>query len=247
MERTKHSALLAAMLVVFAVFATGCFRPASTDDFQQPTVRSNEGAPGPTMTIPPLATDTLSGEATVPPIIGTATALAATYQAQSSAAPAGPTQPPGEPGGAAGEAEGDAGEPADGDALPPTPTQLPIGPMAEGCTYIIGRGETLFSLAQRWGTTVNEIAALNGISNPNAVAAGTELRIPGCEDGQSMGVTQPEAGTSGGGQTYIVKAGDTVFGIARQFGLQAQDIINANPALQANPDQLTVGQELVIP
>ncbi len=46
--------------------------------------------------------------------------------------------------------------------------------------YTIVRGDTLSELASRYNTTVNEIATLNNISNPNLIYAGDIIRIPNC-------------------------------------------------------------------
>jgi LysM repeat protein len=45
-------------------------------------------------------------------------------------------------------------------------------------TYTVQSGDSLWSLARRWGTTVDEIADLNGISDPAAIRIGDILRIP---------------------------------------------------------------------
>lgn len=47
-------------------------------------------------------------------------------------------------------------------------------------------------------------------------------------------------------ETYSVRSGDTVLGIAVQFNLQPETIQWANPALEANPDMLRIGDRLVI-
>lgn len=47
-----------------------------------------------------------------------------------------------------------------------------------GTTYKIQQGDTLSSIAKRYGTSVNELASANGISNPNLIAAGKTLTIP---------------------------------------------------------------------
>ncbi|MCZ7547509.1 MAG: LysM peptidoglycan-binding domain-containing protein [Anaerolineae bacterium] len=250
------------MLCLIAVLAVGCFRPASTDP-QQPTIGSDRTQPteadvtAPASATPPPTTSPPPGQPTMLPIAATATALVATSEAGGTPMP---TQPPGSGGSesesAAPQPGQPGGTPTPADATPLyTPTQFLVGPAAGDCIHEVQAGETLFTLAQTWGTTVDEIATLNNIANPNAVAAGTELRIPGCADGELVGGEQPSepAGgeptqpAGGGGQTYVVQAGDTVFGIARRFGVTAQAIIDANPALQANPDQLSVGQELIIP
>lgn len=51
---------------------------------------------------------------------------------------------------------------------------------------------------------------------------------------------------SGDIQIYAVQSGDTISGIAAQFGLTAETIVWSNPALERNPDLLSVGQELII-
>lgn len=48
------------------------------------------------------------------------------------------------------------------------------------------------------------------------------------------------------GQRYIVRAGDTLFLIARRYGVTIQQILNANPQI-TNPDLIFVGQVLCIP
>ena len=45
---------------------------------------------------------------------------------------------------------------------------------------------------------------------------------------------------------YVVKPGDTVFGIAEQFGIKPETIMWSNPTLELNPDMLRVNDELVI-
>ena len=46
--------------------------------------------------------------------------------------------------------------------------------------YTIKRGDTLSEIAARYDTTVNEIATLNNISNPNLIYAGNIIRVPNC-------------------------------------------------------------------
>ena len=57
-------------------------------------------------------------------------------------------------------------------AAPSTPSTPSVA------VYTVQAGDNLLTLARRWGTTVDEIARLNGISNPNLVRIGQELRIP---------------------------------------------------------------------
>jgi len=48
-------------------------------------------------------------------------------------------------------------------------------------------------------------------------------------------------------QVYTVKSGDTMSKIAKQFGLTADELCNANKATVKNCDKIAIGDELVIP
>ncbi|NDJ52711.1 MAG: LysM peptidoglycan-binding domain-containing protein, partial [Chloroflexi bacterium] len=105
---------------------------------------------------------------------------------------------------------------------------------ASGGTHTVQPGETLFRIAQQYGVTVDELAFANGITNPDLVFAGQVLTIPN------------GAEATGGGQTeYTVAAGDTLFRIARNFNTTVDALVQLNNL--TNPDQIEVGQVLVIP
>jgi LysM repeat protein len=95
-------------------------------------------------------------------------------------------------------------------------------------------GDTLFSLARRYGTTVEAIVALNGLADASNISVGQVLMIPGTS-----------APAPGSGQVYIVQRGDTLFSIARRFGSTVEAIQRANGIV--NPTYISVGQRLVIP
>lgn len=52
-------------------------------------------------------------------------------------------------------------------------------PQVEANTYLVRRGDTLFRIARRYGTTIASLAYLNGIANPSAIYAGQVLRLTG--------------------------------------------------------------------
>jgi lysozyme len=102
-------------------------------------------------------------------------------------------------------------------------------------TYTVQAGDTLSGIAAKYGTSYQAIASQNGISNPNAIYVGQTLRI----GGTSVSYSNSSSSSRGG---YTVKSGDTLSGIAAQYGLNWQAIANKN-GLTA-PYVIYVGQHL---
>ena len=74
----------------------------------------------------------------------------------------------------------------------------------------VAAGDTLYKIARRYGVDYGRLMALNGITNPYNVKIGTEICIP------------PAAGTGAGSNCasyYVIREGDTLYGIARNFGI----------------------------
>lgn len=93
-------------------------------------------------------------------------------------------------------------------------------------TYIVQRGDTLSAIAQRYGTTVNEIVKLNNIKNPNLINVGQKLIIK-----QTTKAVY-----------YIVKRGDTLYKIAQTYGTTVDKLVSLNNI--KNPNLINVGQKL---
>jgi peptidoglycan endopeptidase LytE len=115
--------------------------------------------------------------------------------------------------------------------------------------YSVAVGDTLGSIAQRFGTTVSTLAAVNDISDPNLVFVGQELVISGSGSGLSSGTGLPASGalTSPNTQSvsstaYTVEAGDTLGAIAARFGTTVSALASSNGI--ANPNLIVVGQVL---
>ncbi|GAB4522309.1 MAG: hypothetical protein Kow0047_32970 [Anaerolineae bacterium] len=114
----------------------------------------------------------------------------------------------------------------------PTAHALPAAQMG---THTVKPGETLSSIAQRYGVTVEEIVRVNGLSNPNAIYVGQELKIPGgaaSEEDEAPGI-------------HVVQAGETLYSIAERYGVTAEAIAEASGISVSSI--LRVGQRLTIP
>jgi LysM repeat protein len=116
---------------------------------------------------------------------------------------------------------------------------LPASVHAQGQVHVVQRGETLYSIARRYGTSVSAIASANGLRNPNYIWVGQRLVIPGGGGGGS-------AGSGGGsGTTHVVQRGETLYSIARRYGTSVSAIVSANGL--RNPNYIWAGQRLRIP
>jgi LysM repeat protein len=74
------------------------------------------------------------------------------------------------------------------------------GGATAGAGYTVRPGESLGSIAARLGTSVDALARMNGISDPNIVIAGARLRVPGSYAAPSQGPLTPvTAATNGWG------------------------------------------------
>ncbi|MBQ2640170.1 MAG: LysM peptidoglycan-binding domain-containing protein [Bacilli bacterium] len=100
--------------------------------------------------------------------------------------------------------------------------------------YTVKKGDSLYSIARIYNTTVDEIIKLNNLKNTN-LSIGQVLRIP--ETNESV-TTMPPSFTS-----YTVKRGDTLYSIAKNYGISVDTIIQDN-ALNSNT--LSIGQVLKI-
>jgi LysM repeat protein len=115
-------------------------------------------------------------------------------------------------------------------------------------TYVVKKGDTLFEIAMRFGVSLQALAAANGITDPKLIRPGQTLVIP------EPGATPPTPARTAAPtvtpsprsqQTYVVKKGDTLSGIALRFGVSVQALAAANGI--TDPRLIRPGQVLVIP
>lgn len=110
--------------------------------------------------------------------------------------------------------------------------------------YTVQSGDTLSGIASAYNTTVNSLASLNGLSNPNMIYVGQRLLLRNGSSSNNNNQPASSQPTAAAGETYTVQAGDTLSGIAAQFGTNYQYLANINHL--SNPNQIYVGQTLQI-
>ena len=97
--------------------------------------------------------------------------------------------------------------------------------------HVVQSGETLTTIAELYGTTVEVLQQLNNISDPELLFAGQELIVPG-------------GGGTAVSAVYTIQVGDSLQGLAADFNTTTQAIAEANQLV--NPAYLVAGQSLTI-
>jgi N-acetylmuramoyl-L-alanine amidase len=121
---------------------------------------------------------------------------------------------------------------------------------AADAQHVVGRGETLTSIAAADGLSVASLAAANGLSPQAELTAGAVITIPprgaaGAATIASSPVTSTGAATvasSSGG--YLVRPGDTLTAIAARYGISVSGLASANG--MSLDDVLVAGRTLTI-
>lgn len=100
----------------------------------------------------------------------------------------------------------------------------------EPVLYTVLPGNTLWGIANFFGTTVDEITMLNGLDESEIIYPGQVLKIP---------VDKPQSP-----RYYTVRPGDTLYEIAKRYSLSVNDIVSLNQL--AYPNIIYPGQILML-
>jgi murein DD-endopeptidase MepM/ murein hydrolase activator NlpD len=118
----------------------------------------------------------------------------------------------------------------------PAPVQAQTdGPQPQTTVHIVQRGETLFSIAQQYGLTVDAITHANGIPDPRQVYVGQRLLISGSRESTAVAEVVP----------YVVQAGDTLASVAQRYDTTWQTLTQINSLL--SPNTVYAGQVIQVP
>lgn len=102
---------------------------------------------------------------------------------------------------------------------------------AKANVYVVKRGDTLGAIAKKYGTTVTQLASLNGIKNVNKIYVGEKIKVSGTDKA-----------TASTKKYYTVKRGDTVSEIAAKYSTTIAKIKALNKL--ANVNRIYVGEKL---
>jgi len=126
-------------------------------------------------------------------------------------------------------------QPADRSTVPPSQ------PINE--THVVQAGETLYSISRQHNLTVNDLKLLNNIDSQGELKPGQELKVTVNED-----VEQEMPGTGSlsaeNGTFHEVKLSDTLYSVARQYGVTIKDLMECN---NKKDFSVSLGERLKIP
>jgi len=115
--------------------------------------------------------------------------------------------------------------------------------------YVVHRvrsGETLSTIARRYGSSVNKIVSANNLRSRNRIRAGQRLKIPSrYAPTRTGGSSRPVAVATGPAaeHTHVVRSGDSLWKLASRYGTTVDRIKRDNGLRN---DRLTVGQKLKV-
>lgn len=111
-------------------------------------------------------------------------------------------------------------------------------PATSARTHVVGAGESLGSIASRFGLTIEQLARANGITDPSRVMAGSLLRI-------AADAPPPPGGGAGSTGMHVVRPGESLSTIASRYGTSVARLVDANDL--ADPNRIVAEQRLTVP
>ncbi|WP_193596335.1 LysM peptidoglycan-binding domain-containing protein [Microbacterium sp. YJN-G] len=117
----------------------------------------------------------------------------------------------------------------------PKPAAAPAAkpaPQAAAKTHTVVRGDTVYAIARKYGTTVAKVIAANGLGRSATIFPGQKLKVGGAAAAAPAPAAAPAApaapAASAKPAAHTVVAGDTLFAIARKYGTTVAVLLQAN-------------------
>ena len=107
--------------------------------------------------------------------------------------------------------------------------KLPSTSSTASDTYIVKKGDSLYSIARTYNTSVDKLKEINNLTS-NALAIGQVLKLPSSNASEKV--------------VYTVKKGDSLYSIAREYGTTVDAIKKLN---NITSNTLSIGQKLLLP
>ena len=117
-------------------------------------------------------------------------------------------------------------------------------------TYVVEKGDTLYSISRKNQITVAELRTANNLSENDVLKAGQKIIIPEADIGTAAALSSsnqksaPKVSSNAQTSSYVVQKGDTLYGIARKNGMKVPELLALNNL--DNNAVIKVGQKLKI-
>ncbi|KYG64563.1 LysM peptidoglycan-binding domain-containing protein [Bdellovibrio bacteriovorus] len=113
----------------------------------------------------------------------------------------------------------------------------------DGRYYIVQQGDSLFTIARKYSTSVSELQRLNQIKRGRTLKVGMKLRVPTPDSSSARETTKSVAKAKS--KVHVVRRGENLVGIAERYNVSMTDIKEKNKI--RNPSSLMVGARILIP
>ncbi len=114
---------------------------------------------------------------------------------------------------------------------------------SDGKFHVVQSGESLYSIAARYNTTISALRKLNNIRNGRLLRAGSRLLVPYGKDDKSKETSS--SSKSQRNKIHVVRRGETISQLASRYKVSRRRILAKNK--MSNPRELMAGMKLVIP
>ncbi len=123
----------------------------------------------------------------------------------------------------------------------------PVVAPGRTASHVVGSGETLWDIAQRYRVTVSALVRANGLADPGSLRVGQRLSVPGAGSATRALPSSRTAAAKRPAPTgrHTVAAGETLSDVAARYGSTVARLAKANGI--ADPRALRVGRRLVVP
>lgn len=123
-------------------------------------------------------------------------------------------------------------------------------------SYIVKKGDTLYSISRKYQITVPELRAANNLSENDILKEGAKLIIPSADIENAVALSTKTSSktekkdTENKSQsyktsTYTVQKGDTLYAIARKYGIKLNELLSLNNIDSSST--IKAGQKLLVP
>jgi len=114
----------------------------------------------------------------------------------------------------------------------------------EQVTHVVQAGENLYRIALRYGIDMQELANANNITDMSRIFRGQELIIPGLSVPNTDAEVVENPLIAGTPTIHVVQPGENLSGIAQQYGLTVDQLMQANNI--TDPNRIERYQELTV-